>query len=211
MDNTLVIIGASGHGKVVAEAALASKHWQDVVFLDAQWPNLRHCGPWDVVGADDEGRFPNPMPFVVGIGNAYKRLRVHEHYIKRGWEPQTVIHPAATVSPFATLGAGSVICAGAVVAPFATLGEACIVNTCASVDHDCVLDTAVHIAPGAHVAGEVQIGARTWIGIGSSVIQCIKLGSDILIGAGSAVVGDLQEPGLYLGVPARPVQQSFNR
>lgn len=203
--STLVIIGASGHGKVVADAAQSSTKWSQVVFLDALWPTLQNIGPWPVVGGDQQQPYAQPMPFVVAIGNAAIRQRLQLHYQQMGWHAQIIVHASATISPHARLGAGTVVCAGAVVSPFATLGENCIVNTCASVDHDCHLAEGVHIAPGAHIAGDVSIGARTWIGIGASVIQGLHIGSDIMVGAGSAVVSNLREPGLYVGVPARKV------
>lgn len=203
--NTLVIIGASGHGKVVADAALATGPWQQVVFLDAKWPSLTQCGPWSIVGSDRQHPYNTPMPFVVAIGNATTRLHWIRFFQALGWEPQTVIHPHATVSPYAQIGAGTVICAQAVVGSFSKVGQGCIVNTSATLDHDCVLEEGVHLAPGAHVAGDVFIGRETWIGIGASVIQGLRIGPNIMVGAGSAVVGDLQQSGLYVGIPARRV------
>lgn len=201
--STLVIIGASGHGKVVADAALAAGPWKELLFLDSHWPSLSKVGPWSVIGSDQDHPFEVPMPFIVAIGSASVRLRLQHHYQYHGWTAQTIVHPAAYVSPYALVSPGSFIAPGAVVGPFATLGEACIVNTGASVDHDCRLGEGVHIAPGAHLAGDVAVGARTCVGIGASVIQGLSLSSDIMVGAGAAVVGNLREPGLYVGVPAR--------
>lgn len=205
--NTLVIIGASGHGKVVADAALASGKWDDIVFLDSRWPDLQRCGPWPVVGSDERQPLVESTPFVVAIGKTATRQRLQQHFQTLGWLPQTVIHPSATVSPYAQLGCGTVVCAGGIVNPFAVLGESCIVNTGASVDHDCQLADAVHIAPGVHIAGDVAIGERSWIGIGVSVIQGVRIAADVMVGAGAVVVGDLDLPGLYLGAPARRVDK----
>jgi len=210
--DTLVIVGASGHGKVVADAAIAMGKWSRIEFLDARWPSLGNLGPWPVVGSDSLATSSfTQTDFVVAIGKSRTRLSLLARFKSRGWTPQTIVHPSACISPFAQVGAGSVLCAGFVVGPFARLGEGCIVNTCASVDHDCLLGDGVHIAPGAHLAGDVEIGEHTWIGIGASVIQGLHLSSDIMVGAGATVVTDLEQPGLYLGTPARRVVATQNK
>ena len=61
----------------------------------------------------------------------------------------------------------------------------------------------MHVSVGSHVAGTVQVGDRTWIGIGSAVSNNLSICNDCMIGAGAVVVKDIDEPGTYIGVPAR--------
>ena len=202
---TLLVLGAGGHGAVVADAALASGKWHVVGLLDdavAAGETVVGCevlGPLDAwadhVGED--GRL------VVGIGRNGRREEVAARIEAEGGVLATVIHPAAVVSPTATVGRGAVIFAGAVVNARASIGAGAIINTGATVDHDCVVSDFAHVSPGAHLAGEVTVGARSWIGIGASVRECLSIGADCTVGAGSSVVHDVGAGLTVVGVPAQ--------
>lgn len=204
----LLIVGASGHGKVVAEAALTAGHWERIAFADDRW---REIQPWrgiPVTGpswpsADLRANYPET---IVAVGDAAIRLRLLAELEAMGYRLAAVIHSAAVVSPSAEIGKGSVIFAGAVINADAFLGVGCIINTRASVDHDCRLDDGVHVCPGAAIAGDVHIGKRSWIGIGVAVIQGISIGSDVTVGAGAAVIDDLADGVTAVGVPAQPLR-----
>lgn len=197
MSGSLTIIGAGGHGRVLADIAEASGY-SDVQFLDGAFPNLSQSGPWAVVGSPEE--LDAKTSFALGIGNNQTRMRLLETLPAT---PVTLIHPSASVSPHAQIGAGSVICVGAVVGACARLGRGCIVNTGASVDHDCVLSDGVHISPGARLGGGVEIGTLSWVGVGAAVREYIKIGSDVMIGAGAAVIRDVPDGKRMGGVPAK--------
>ena len=202
----LAILGASGHGKVVADTALRAG-WQEVVFFDDAWPELTENGAWPVIGNSKclIERLPEFEGAVVGIGNNRIRLAKTRELIAAGAAMPTIIHPSAVVSPMARLGVGSVVFAGAVIQVDCDLGHACIVNTNASVDHDCQLDDGVHLCPGTAVAGSVTLGEGAWVGIGAAVKQLVNIGCHAVIGAGAAVVHDVPEGVTVVGVPAEPM------
>lgn len=193
----LLIIGASGHGKVVADIARLNGY-REIVFLDDD-PEVKKCGEYPVAGASRRiSELAGDV--IVAIGGAEVRRR-----IQRGVDPARVvalIHPGAVVSG-AQIGRGTVVMAGAVVNPGAVIGEGCIINTSSSVDHDCRIGDYVHIAVGAHVAGSVEIGGGTWIGAGATVSNDVSICGGCMVGAGAVVVKDIAEPGTYVGVPAR--------
>ena len=198
------MLGASGHGGVVADAALAAG-WDEVEFFDDRWPGIAGVGPWNIVGdtvalLGDHARYAG---VIVAIGANRARLARHRALAAAGAAMTTVVHPSAVVSPFATLGDGSVLCALAVINPFARTGAAVILNTGATVDHDCVLGDGVHVSPGAHIGGAVSIGEASWIGIGAAVRQGILIGAGVIVGAGAAVVTDIADGITVVGVPAR--------
>lgn len=202
----LAILGASGHGKVVADTALQAG-WQEVVFFDDAWPQLTKNGAWPVVG-DSRWLIDTVAEFdgvVVGIGNNRIRLAKTRELLAADAVIPNIVHPNAIVSPMASLGAGCVVFAGAVIQVDSRLGHACIVNTHASVDHDCRLADGVHVCPGTAVAGLVNIGDCSWIGIGASIKQLVQVGRDVTVGAGAAVVTDIADGHTVVGVPARPV------
>lgn len=200
----LAVLGASGHGRVVADAALASG-WQEIVFFDVRWPELIALGPWKVVG-DDARLLASGAEFdgvVVAIGANRLRLERFRALTAAGAKMVTIAHPAAIVSRFASVGVGSVLCAGAIVSPFAIIGTASIINTAATIDHDCTLADGVHVSPGAHLGGAVQVGEASWIGLGAAVRQGIIIGSDVVVGVGAAVVSAVGDALTVAGVPAR--------
>lgn len=202
----LAILGASGHGKVVADAAIAAG-WGEIRFFDDAWPTLKHIGPWSVVGATNEllRDSDNVDGAIVAIGDNKTRL-AKMRQISIGVPLTSIIHPAAVVSPYASIGIGSAVFAGAIVNAFARLGMGCIVNTGATIDHDCNLGDGVHVSPGANLGGQVVVGAATWIGIGASVKHCVSLGDHVVVGAGAAVVSDIVSGQSVVGVPARLLQ-----
>lgn len=193
----LVIIGASGHGKVVADIA-RKNGYRDIMFLDDN-ENVHECGGYPVIGKSIKAKDMD-ADVVVGIGNAGIRQRI------QGTIPPekivTLIHPDAVVADGVVIGAGTVVMAGAVINPGAQIGKGCIINTCSSVDHDCKISDYVHVSVGAHVAGTVEIGERTWVGAGATVSNNVSICADCMIGAGAVVVKNINEAGTYKGVPA---------
>jgi sugar O-acyltransferase (sialic acid O-acetyltransferase NeuD family) len=205
----LLIAGAGGHGKVVAEAALASGRWERIAFVDDRHAQLSDILGYPVLGGiDDASRFrAEYADAVVAIGNAPVRLQVMDHLKSEGFGLPMVIHPSAWVSPSAVLGEGTVVFAMAAINACTVIGRGGIVNTGATVDHDCRIGEGVHVCPGAHVAGDVVLGDAVWVGIGASVVHGLRIASDVVIGAGAAVVSDVENGVTVAGVPAKVIKR----
>lgn len=202
----LAVLGASGHGKVVADAAILTG-WDEVVFFDDAYPDVLRNGSWKVHG-NSAAMLSQMHEFdgvIVAIGNNRIRLEKLNELLACDAPVVTIQHPHASVSAHARIGRGTAILAGAVVNADTEVGLGGILNTLCSVDHDCSLGMAVHISPGAHLAGGVWVGDRTWLGIGCSVKQLVSLGADVVVGAGAAVVADVPDALTVVGVPARPL------
>lgn len=200
----LAILGASGHGKVVADTA-ESCGWQSIEFFDDAWPERQHNGSWAVVG-DTAALHERLQMFdgvVVAIGNNAIRYSKLLELEAAGASLCSLVHPAATVSRYAVLEKGTVVFAQAVVNADVRIGLGSILNTGCSVDHDCVLGAAVHISPGARLAGGVSVGDLSWVGIGASVRQLVRIGAQVVVGAGAAVTTDVADALTVVGVPAR--------
>jgi sugar O-acyltransferase (sialic acid O-acetyltransferase NeuD family) len=203
----LALLGASGHGKVVADAALAGG-WDAVEFFDDAFPQLQSNGPWPVAGdgAALLGRLQEFDGVIVSIGDCAVRWAKHQTLQAAGAPLVTVVHPVAVVSRYAALGVGTVVLAGAVVNIDAVVGQAGIINTGATVDHDCRLGDAVHICPGVHLSGNVQVGHGSWVGVGAAVKQGMTIGKRVTVGAGAVVVHGVPDGLTVAGNPAVPLQ-----
>ena len=196
--NRLIIIGASGHGKVVADIAVLNGY-KDIVFLDND-PEIKTCAGYPVLGPDTMTSELDGDVFVA-VGNAEIRKKLMERDANRNFP--VLIHPSAVVADSSEVGVGSVVMAGTVINPGARIGKGCIINTSSSVDHDCVVGDYVHISVGAHLSGTVVVGTGTWIGTGAIVSNNVNICGECMIGAGAVVIKDIGEPGTYVGVPAR--------
>jgi sugar O-acyltransferase (sialic acid O-acetyltransferase NeuD family) len=204
----LLIAGAGGHGRVVADTALQSGAFSDVAFLDDHATGATPEG-WSVVGTIAELRRLRDTYdcFVAAFGDADLRLKSLRAAADLGYSLTPVIHSSAIISQYCELGAGTVVIGGAVINVGCKVDRGCIVNTGASVDHDCVLGEGVHICPGAHLAGNVRVGSRTWFGIGAVAKQGVSVGEGVTVGAGAVVIDDIADGMTVVGNPARP----FNR
>lgn len=196
----ITIIGASGHGKVVADIA-EKNGYSDIEFLDDN-EELMWCGKYPVVGNTCETtEIANDI--IVAVGEASVRRRLTEKMLQEGHSIPILIHPAAVIADDVAICAGTVVMAGAVINPGVRLGKGVIVNTCSSIDHDCKIGDYVHVSVGSHICGNVNVGNNTWIGAGSTVSNNVNIYRDCMIGAGAVVIKDIDRSGTYVGVPAR--------
>lgn len=199
----LAIIGASGHGKVVADIARKNGYDQIIFFDDKE--AIKECGGYPVVGKSNDV-LNYKCDTVVAIGNAEIRRRIQESLEISGVEIPVLVHPNAVIGENVILNAGTVVAAGAVINPGSKVGKGCIINTCSSVDHDCQLGDYVHVSIGAHLAGTVKVESGTWIGAGSIINNNLNIVSNCMIGAGAVVINDIDERGTYVGVPAKRIK-----
>ena len=200
----LAILGASGHGKVVAEIAELTG-WDDVCFFDDAFPSVKVNRNWSVKGTTEDlvTNMEGFSAVIVAIGDNQIRLDKSKYLLSKGFKLATLIHPSSVVSKYAKIEVGTVVMAGAVINPFACIGLGSIINTACSIDHDCMIADGVHISPGAHIAGGVSIGEMSWLGIGCAVKQGVEMGTSVTVAAGAAVITDIPNNALVKGVPAK--------
>ena len=207
--NGLLIIGAGGHGKVIADIASALGKWDQIAFVDDKYPDLTQVLDWPVIGGMEDFRnhreeYPDVF---VAVGDNAVRQKITIWSEEAGFHLPTLIHPRAAVSRLAVIGAGTIINSQSAVNANATIGKGCIVNTGATVGHDCVLGDFVHVAPGASLAGETVIGDGCWIGMRSAVIEQLTVGKGVVIGAGAVVTRNIPDNKLVVGIPAKIVKE----
>ncbi len=198
----MYLFGASGHGKVVAEAAEAAGI-KITGFLDEN-PLLNEVLNYPVFR-----EIPSDVKeLVISVGDNLTRKKMAHRF--SDFVFKTLIHPFTSVSPTSEIGEGTVILSGVSVNSGAKIGNHCILNTNSSIDHDCRLGDFVHISPNAALAGDVLVGEGTHIGMGSCVIQGVKIGKWAVIGAGAVVIRDVPDFAVMVGNPARLIKYLEN-
>ena len=203
----LLIIGAGGHGKVVADCAAATGRWTEIRFLDDRYPETKQVSDWAVIGRTDAWKehSADEWDLLVALGDNRLRGELLDRLLEAGREAPVLVHPTAVISPRAELASGTVVFSRVVVNPDAVVGRGSILNTGCIVEHDCRLGEFVHISPGACLAGGASVEDRAWIGIGAVLKQEIRVGQDAVVGAGAAVVVDVPSGRTVVGVPAREI------
>lgn len=197
MSQTVIIVGAGGHGRVIAEIVRCAGdrllgYLDDAVSVNAGLPVLGPVSDWP--------QYAEKASFILGIGANESRCRLSQE-MDVTW--YTACHPTAISAPGVEIGEGTVLMPGMIVNPGARIGRHCILNTGSIVEHDCFIADFVHISPGAVLCGTVHVGQGTHIGAGAVVKNQVSICSGCTIGAGAVVVRDITQPGTYVGVPAR--------
>jgi acetyltransferase EpsM len=206
----VLLYGAGGHAKVVADIMERSARHSILGFLD---DNEKRWGEsfwgYHVLGGRNalarSGHAPDTA-VILAIGANHARKRLAEELGALGWSFATAIHPSAQIGRDVTIGTGTVIMANAVVNPGTRIGSHVIINTGATVDHDCSIEDYAHVCPGVHLAGDVLVGEGAQVGIGASAIESTRIGRWSIVGAGATVVRDIPDHVTAVGTPARPFE-----
>ncbi|MDR0261949.1 MAG: acetyltransferase [Sphingobacterium sp.] len=195
--NKLVLYGAGGHAKVLADIAEAC-NYDELVFCEDQ-PTKSSLLDYPVTATIN-----NTDNCILAIGNNKVR-KILSDKLKNKFI--TLVHPKAQISNRALIKEGTVVMAGVTVNVDANIGKHCIINTNASIDHDCVIEDFVHLSPNTALAGNVKIGEGTHVGIGACVIQGINVGKWVTIGAGAVIIKDIPDGCTVVGNPGRIIKK----
>lgn len=202
MPEQVIVLGAGGHGKVVADTVLSAG---DLVlgFLD---DSPEKVSVWDlpVLGSLDKWvEYACKARFVFGLGDNAMRQRL-ANQMQVSW--YTAVHPTACLGHGVTLGEGTVVLAEAVLNADSVVGSHCIINTGAVIEHDCRVGSYTHISPRAVLCGTVVVGEMSHIGACAVVRNNLRICSRTVVGAGGVVIQDITEPGTYVGIPTRRLE-----
>jgi sugar O-acyltransferase (sialic acid O-acetyltransferase NeuD family) len=219
MPDGLVILGAGGSaGDIVwtiDEINRASERWELRGFLDDD-PDKHGgsvCG-YPILGsfamADEHG----DARFIVGVAHYLRPMARREIVQRLGLPPEryaTLLHPMASVSPHASVGAGTLVFQNAVVCHGATVGAHVFVSHQCVVSHDAVVEDFATLASGAILCGGSRLSAAAYAGARAVIKDGVVVGSGAVAGLGSAVFHDVAPGGVVVGNPARAVPSRASR
>ena len=202
----IVIYGAGGHAKVIADIVESSGIHTIAGFLDDnKKPGTKFFG-YEILGGIEQ--VGNISSGIVAIGDNWTRKVIVNkiNIINPEFEFITAIHPNASIGRGVKIGRGTVIMAGAIVNSDASIGDFSIINTKSSVGHDSILGDFVTIAPNATLGGNVRVDECSTLSISSTVLHGKTIGKHTVIGAGSSVVKNVPSFVVSYGTPAKSIR-----
>jgi sugar O-acyltransferase (sialic acid O-acetyltransferase NeuD family) len=207
---SILIYGASGHGKVIIDIVEKEGKYKIAGLLDdnSKLGGKEFCG-YPIVGGFEmlKNDLRHSSALIFAIGDNSTRKKLWEKVKPMGYELSRAVHPSVQIGKEVLIGSGTVVMANVVINSETRIGENVIINTGVTVDHDCLIGDYVHISPGTHLGGNVEIGDLTHLGIGVSIIPNIKIGKGVIIGAGAVVVEDIPHYVTAVGVPAKVIKR----
>ena len=113
----LWIIGAGGHGKVVADIAKKTGRYEEIAFLDDGKAAGETCGSHVIRGRLSDGLLADTTDrrFFVAVGNASVRRKITKQLKAAGAKIPVLIHPDAVIAEDCRIGEGTVVMAGTVI------------------------------------------------------------------------------------------------
>ena len=209
---TILLIGARGHARAVADVIKAENRFQIAGLIDSFQEAGAICFGYKVLGGEQDVpkicSEANISHMFIAIGDNFQRQAMADR-IKRvlsNIQLISPIHPSVIICSDVEIGDGTVIMPGVIVGSGSSIAEGCLLNTASSLDHDCTMEAWSSLAPGVVTGGDVRLGARSSIGLGACIKNSINIGCDTVIGIGAALVEDIPDNVIAYGVPCRVIR-----
>jgi sugar O-acyltransferase (sialic acid O-acetyltransferase NeuD family) len=149
---------------------------------------------------------PNKYEVLIAIGDpkarfdVQKRLPVNTKYFT--YIDKSVVILDNTIE----IGEGSIICAGCILTTNIKIGKHAHLNLQTTIGHDTNIGDFFTTAPGAKISGNCNIHNFVYIGTNASVREKITIQDSVTIGLNAGVVKDINESGVYGGVPCKKIK-----
>ena len=208
----IIVIGSSGHAKVVIDCIEKQNKHEIVGLLDRFKEVGTSSFGYKIIGKEED--LPTLIKVykieggIIAIGDNFIRYTVYNKILQN--IPQfnfiKVIHPSAQIARNVIIGIGTVILANTTISSEATIGNFCIINNNSSLDHDSKMLNYSSLAPGSSIGGNVKIGLFTAVSLGVKIIHKIIIGKHTVIGTGSTVIKNIPEYVVAYGTPAKVIR-----
>jgi sugar O-acyltransferase (sialic acid O-acetyltransferase NeuD family) len=197
MSSRIGIFGAGGHAKEVLTYLRGEDRVKVDFFVDEEWvtEHTRSLLSFD----------PTQHTMTIAIGDCQLRNLISKKLTEGTQFLSIVSHHALVCCESVQIGTGSMLGHFCVLTQDIRIGKHAIINNHVSIHHGARIGDFFTASPGAIVLGNVQLGNRVFLGAGAVCRDKISICSDVIIGAGSVVTQDINESGVYVGVPARRI------
>ena len=213
----LIIIGAGGTSlqisQIIDDINAINKKYNMIGFLDDDENKIGKelCG-YPVLGKISNFSHFEKCHFILAgfathkdIGRVKRNFQVMELPHSRF---ETVIHPSATVSQYASIGNGCVISPGVRIMPRVKIGNHVCILSNSYLAHDVVIGDFTTITNSVSIAGGTTIETGCYLGANSSIIGGIHISANSLVGIGTVVLKDVEANSVVVGNPARLLRKT---
>ncbi len=212
MSNSIILVGGGGHCKVIIDILKENNDYDEILISDLKENIGKEILGIKIEYTDDQLEdlykkgYKNAFVSIGKVEINEQRGKLFNKIKNIGFNTPVIVSKSPNVSQYSKIGGGTLIGKNVVINPGTQIGENCIINTGSIIEHDCIIEDNVHIGPGAILSGGTYVGKNSFIGTGAIIIQNINISQETLIGAGAVVVKDINEPGVYVGNPARRIK-----
>jgi sugar O-acyltransferase (sialic acid O-acetyltransferase NeuD family) len=211
--NNIVVIGSSGHAKVVIDIIEKEDKYSIVGLIDTFKEIGETSFGYRILGSEQSlpklFQSYNLCGGFIAIGDNWQRYLMAKKIKKMlpGFNFITIFHPSVQIARGVTIGRGSVLIAGAIVNSDSKVGNFCILNTKASLGHDSIMEDFSSLASNATIGANVRIGAFSAISLGANVLSKKSIGTHTIVGAGALVYDYIPAFCVAYGVPAKIIRK----
>jgi sugar O-acyltransferase (sialic acid O-acetyltransferase NeuD family) len=208
----LAIIGSAGHAVAALDAAISSKCFEFVGWVDSYKVIGNMVEGYPILGHPDEilelSLKYHLDCIYIGISNNFLREEITQQLKIKvpDLDFATIIHPFSSVSESVTIGEGSLIMPGAIINCRTRIGNGVIINTAVSIDHDCFINDYASLLPRVTTGGDVEVGTLSCVCLGATIGHKVQIGEHAVIGAGSLVLSDIPPLVIAWGSPAKVIR-----
>lgn len=189
----LALYGYGGHAREVA----AQMDCEVTYFVDDEYVN----GTVKPISEFD----PSKYCIMIAIGDSKDRFAAYQKLPK-----ETIffsfIHHTAIITDFTKISNGSFIGAYSILTTNIDVGSHLLLNRGNHIGHDTTIGNFFSAMPGSIVSGNVNIGDNVYIGTNSSIREKTNVCSNVTLGMNSCILNDINEPGIYVGSPAKKIK-----
>ncbi len=205
----IILVGGGEHCRSSIDVILEQGNYKIAGILDNKKGELKQIYNIPIFGDDSLiGNYVKDYFFSVTLGDpsgCHRRKNIFKDISARGGRFATIVSPRSHVSRYASIGDGTFVLHDCLINAGAVIGHNCILNTKCLIEHDVVIGNHVHISTAVVINGACEIGENTYIGSGTIIRDHVKIGKNVFVGAGSYVHRDIQDPGVYVGIPVRKI------
>jgi sugar O-acyltransferase (sialic acid O-acetyltransferase NeuD family) len=190
-----VLIGYGGHAReIMAQMNMTLTCYVDDEFVDKNTLPI------------SELRFEE-CEVMIAIGDSTKRKKMVDK-LPSYTKYFTFIHPTAQImDDNIEIGEGSFIGANSITTTNVKIGKHSLLNRGCHIGHDTVIGDYLSMMPNSVISGNVNIGNCFYMGTNSSVREKINICDNVTIGLNSGVVKDINEKGVYVGLPVKKINK----